>query len=96
MALCVTVGHSVRPTMHEENQWSHIMVVLDAGLRLREEDGLDGEPMVIPVLGRLIQIWKLVGPIRPDGGLSVNTSITSQGLQRWSRILTSQGEEGTY
>ncbi len=69
------------------NQWS-IMVVLDAGVRLREGWCLTIEPMIIPVLGRLSGgIWKLVGPKTVD--FLVNTSINLW-LQRMVSDMTSQ------
>ena len=97
MALCVTWSDTVSGLPCMKNQWSHIMVVLDAVFAY-VKDGLDAiEPMINT------GTWEIDTDMETgwahktlDGGLSCQYEhqfvITKDGPV----ILTSQGEEGTY
>lgn len=90
------VGHGVGPTMHEEPMVPHYGRV-GRGLRLREGMVLTIEPMISTGTWEIDTDMKTGWAHKTlDGGLSCQYEhqfvITKDG----PRILTSQGEEGTY
>ncbi|MFC0277252.1 type I methionyl aminopeptidase [Enterococcus devriesei] len=89
------VGHGIGPTIHEEPAIPHYGVA-GKGLRLREGMVITIEPMINTGVWQMKMDPNGWTAYTKDGGWSAQYEHTLAITKEGPKILTSQGEEGTY